>query len=102
MNAPGRAQVIDIGGAGPAGLAAAIVLARRGYRVRVLERWRVVGSRFHDDFQGLENWTTEADAHEELRGFGIEPNWWRRAFHQADLVDARMRTAKVSSQLPLF
>lgn len=39
---------------------------------RVFERRRDVGARFHGDFQGLENWSTEKDVLEELASFGIE------------------------------
>lgn len=98
----GHQDMIEIGGAGPAGLAAAIVLARRGRRVRVLERSGVVGRRFHDDFQGMENWTTARDAHEELRGLGIEPTWWHQAFCEGELFDASFSMARVRAPLPLF
>lgn len=53
---------MTIAGAGPAGLAAAIVLARRGHAVTVFERSACVGSRFHDDLQDIENGSTDADA----------------------------------------
>lgn len=53
-------------GAGPAGLACAIALARRGRRVVVREWHDTVGHRFHGDFQGIENWTGTEDAFEEL------------------------------------
>jgi phytoene dehydrogenase-like protein len=43
-------------GAGPAGLVAAITLARAGRPVRVLERRARVGGRFAGDFQGLAGW----------------------------------------------
>jgi len=93
---------IEIAGAGPAGLTAAIVLARRGHRVRVFERSRGVGTRFNDDFQGIENWTSEADSLEELRALGVETTWWARPFVASELYDSSLRRAEVRASRPLF
>lgn len=49
---------IKIAGAGPAGLSAAINLAKAGYEIDIYERNHNSGSRFHGDLQGLENWST--------------------------------------------
>lgn len=57
---------IEISGAGPAGLAAALAITAAGLHALVYEKRPVVGSRFHGDFQGLENWTTREDVLEEL------------------------------------
>lgn len=72
---PVRPRRLDVVGAGPAGLSAAITAARAGLEVVVHERARTVGSRFHGDFQGLENWTTERGVLDELDGLGIEPSF---------------------------
>ncbi len=66
---------LTVVGAGPAGLSAAILGRRAGRRVVVYERHRDVGSRFHGDFQGLENWSTEGDVLEEISALGIEPSF---------------------------
>ncbi len=66
-----RTDPIQIGGAGPAGLAAAITLAKAGRRVLVHEAQGGVGHRFDADFQGLENWSTQQDALDLLREIGI-------------------------------
>lgn len=71
----GENGVLQIVGAGPSGLAAAIVAARAGQRVVVAERHRTVGARFRGDFQGLENWTSVSDVLEEFREFGIDPTF---------------------------
>ncbi|NIR40201.1 MAG: FAD-dependent oxidoreductase, partial [Actinobacteria bacterium] len=57
---------VSVVGAGPAGLAAAIELARNGTQVTVYEARASVGSRFHGDFQGIENWTTADDVRDWL------------------------------------
>lgn len=62
-------------GAGPAGLACAIILAHGGRQVIVHERRSNVGARFHGDYQGLENWTGDLDVLEELASAGINPSF---------------------------
>lgn len=52
---------VEIAGAGPAGLAAEITLAYTGRQVVVYETHKEVRHRFGDDFQGLENWTSQKD-----------------------------------------
>lgn len=44
-------------GGGPAGLTAAITAAQRGASVELYEYRSACGSRFHGDFQGIENWS---------------------------------------------
>ncbi len=68
-------RTINIIGAGPAGLAAAIALRREGFPVRVFEASSDVGHRFSGDFQGLENWSSETDVCEELKQAGIDINF---------------------------
>ncbi|HED19100.1 MAG TPA: hypothetical protein ENI74_06320 [Gammaproteobacteria bacterium] len=67
--------IIEISGAGPAGLAAALAIMHAGGHARVYERRGDVGARFHGDFQGLENWTTKSDVLEELAETGIVPGF---------------------------
>jgi len=66
-------RIVHIVGAGPSGLAAAITVAKAGLQAVVHELSGDVGSRFHGDFQGLENWTAKVDVLEELADAGIEP-----------------------------
>ncbi len=68
-------QRIKILGAGPAGLTAAIVLARARRDVIVYERARTVGSRHDGDYEGIENWTTREDAWCGFSQWGIVMNF---------------------------
>src|SRR5437773_8925477 len=80
---------IHVFGAGPSGLAAALAANQAGRRVIVHERCSDVGHRFHDDFQGLENWTTDGDVLDELVGLGIEPTFDHTPIREAVVFDPR-------------
>ncbi|MEA2079085.1 MAG: hypothetical protein U9P00_04370 [Pseudomonadota bacterium] len=73
---------IEISGAGPAGLAAALAVLRAGRVACVYERHEDVGKRFHGDFQGLENWTIDIDILDELASLGIEAGFEHTPFHE--------------------
>jgi flavin-dependent dehydrogenase len=73
--ANGKDRPVEIVGAGPAGLVAALTLARNGYRAVVHELRPDVGHRFHGDFQGLENWSTKEDVIDLLGRMGIKINF---------------------------
>ncbi len=64
-------ESIRILGAGPAGLTAAITLARAGREVVVFERAATVGSRRDGDLEALENFMLPQDVLEELGQWGI-------------------------------
>jgi flavin-dependent dehydrogenase len=93
---------IRILGAGPAGLTAAICLARRGHRVTVFEKHRHVGGRFHGDFQGLENWSREEDVLSTLSRLGIRPDFALRPIHGGSFYNPDLRRLEVRSGDPLF
>lgn len=93
---------IDIVGAGPAGMVAAINLARAGFEVTVYEQHPDVGHRFHGDFQGLENWTTECDVKEELFNMGVNVNFLAHPFYSGDVYDPDLKKLEIKSDRPFF
>lgn len=103
-SAPGTPLIapVHVSGAGPAGLSAAITLASGGRAVLVHERAPDVGHRFHHDFQGLENWTTDGDVLDELASIGIRPDFDYASFRETTLFDADGREHTYRSDRPLF
>lgn len=93
---------VTVVGAGPAGLACAIALARSGRRVVVREWHAGVGHRFHGDFQGLENWSSERDVLDELCANGIDVSFEYDPVSQGTVFDSRGRTYRVRSERPLY
>ncbi|VAX32602.1 hypothetical protein MNBD_NITROSPIRAE03-99, partial [hydrothermal vent metagenome] len=68
-------ETVNIIGAGPGSLVAAIVLRRHGFAVKVFEMSPDVGHRLSGDFQGVENWSSEKDVTEILGEIGIGINF---------------------------
>lgn len=93
---------ITVVGAGPSGLACAIVLARAGRKVVVREWHGDVGHRFHDDFQGLENWSRPEDVLAEMTAAGIAPDFEHHPFDSGTVFDPRGRRYPVRGKRPLF
>lgn len=94
--------LVHISGAGPAGLAAAITVAKSGGQAIVHEINPVVGARFHGDFQGIENWTTKTDVLEELRAIGIETGFDHTPFREFTVFDPEGRAHVYRSAEPFF
>lgn len=97
-----RESPISIIGAGLAGLACAIVLARAGYEVIIREWHNAVGRRFHGDYQGLENWSDKCDVLDELRGSGIAVNFDHHPVYEATAFDSRGNAHVVRGERPLY
>ena len=106
MDAADPDRIIRIAGAGPAGLASAITLARAGRRVIVHEAQREIGYRFQNDLQGLENWTTQQDVLAELEALGLTTAFdtlgcregtafdaWGRGYPVRDILHGQYRPA---------
>jgi len=97
-----QTDLIEIAGAGPAGLAAAITLARAGRRVLVHELQCEVGHRFNGDFQGLENWSSPHDALELLREKGLGTAFTAKPCSQAAVFDAWGKRYEIAGNKTFF
>ncbi len=95
-------ETINIIGAGPAGLSAAIVLRKHGFPVRVFEQSPDVGHRLNGDFQGLENWSSEKDITEIIKDTGIEINFLCVPRYGGTLFAPEMKPAEIKSDRPIF
>ena len=93
---------VHIIGAGPAGLVAAINLARAGYKVIVHEQKKEVGWRFKGDFQGIENWSSEEDALDFLKAIGIFINFRCEPYRSADFYGPTLHKVMVNTERALF
>lgn len=97
-----RRDPVTVVGAGPAGLACAIILARGGRRVIVHERRSRVGARFHGDFQGLENWSDGIDVLDELAEAGIQPGFEHCPVSHVTAFDGWGGRYEIRSDKPLY
>lgn len=95
-------ETIQIAGAGPAGLAAAITLAHTGKKVLVHEAQPDVGWRFKRDLQGLENWTTDRDVLHVLDDYGITTDCDYLPCTKVVSFDAWGQKYFINSKTPIF
>lgn len=92
---------LRIQGAGPAGLCAAIVLARAGRAVEVHERHHAVAHRFCGDLHGVENWSETRDCVAELQALGIEISFDFAPSYSFEIGNGR-QFRRLSFDRPLF
>jgi len=99
-----RPDPIQIAGAGPSGLAAAIHLAKCSVPVEVFETRKTVGGRFIGDFQVIENIGSDGgvieDAADLLARLGISVNFFLRPVQRAVFFGPDRKPHPVSSARP--
>jgi len=95
-----RPSTIQIAGAGPSGLAAAIHLAKKGHKVAVHEAKDDVGKRFIGDLQVIENASEREDALDFLSRIGIETNFYLRPALNASFFNHRGKSHEIRSSTP--
>ena len=98
----GSSKEIDVIGAGPAGLVAAINLAKADFKVTLHEAAPGVGHRFHGDFQGIENWTTEGDVREFLSSINVRINFRFEPYREVIFFSPSLKRRVIRTKEPLF
>jgi hypothetical protein len=92
---------VRIGGAGPAGLSAALLLAQAGVPVELRERRSFVGARFRDSVHGIENWTSTDEFAERLSAWGLDLGAVLTPCRDLLLCDEGM-SRRITFRTPLF
>jgi flavin-dependent dehydrogenase len=95
-------ETIDVIGAGPAGLVAAINLAKSGFAVTLHEAGPSVGHRFHGDFQGIENWTAEHDVRDFLKRINVDVNFSFESYRGGVFFSPSLERRELRTSEPLF
>ena len=95
-------KTITVIGAGPAGLVAAINLAKAGFTVTLHESAPSVGHRFHGDFQGIENWTTGDGVQNFLGRIGVEINFRFEPYRGGIFLSPTLERREIRTREPLF
>ncbi len=101
VRAPRAGEPIRIAGAGPAGLACALELARAGQAVEVYEKRSDAGKRFLGDLQGLENWSSQTDVRLESPIRELGADCLLKPFSRVSVSDG-VRTEVAEFARPLF
>jgi flavin-dependent dehydrogenase len=70
--------------------------------VEVFERRSAVGARFHDDYQGLENWSTREDVLAELQRLGLQTDFPCRPYTTGRIYNPSLLRKDFHVSLPIF
>ncbi len=92
---------VTILGGGIAGLTAAINLKRAGLDVVVYERKHFCG-KHTQDFQFLENWTSEQDALATLRSLNIRTDFYAKPCHVLEMLSPTLKRCTKRSSRPFM
>ena len=88
---PDRSRAVRIAGAGPSGLAAGLILAKKGFSVEIHEAKPGIGARWKRGLQVIENFSEKDDVLESFREAGVEINFRARPVTRITLWDGRGR-----------
>lgn len=91
---------VKILGAGPAGLTAAINLAKEGYQVTIFEKEKECGMRFNGDFQGIENWSSQVDVLDDLNLMNIKTNFYFDPIRNCEIYDPDLKKREIRFNKP--
>lgn len=95
-------QDVHIVGAGPAGLAAALYLARVGLKPVVFEQAEDVGAAIDGTLQCLENWSSEEDVMALLASLGIAINFRCDPVSASTFYGPEHQPHEITATRPLF
>ncbi|KPK91728.1 hypothetical protein AMJ80_07125, partial [bacterium SM23_31] len=97
---PDTKRQIKILGSGPAGMAAAINLAKSGFNTAVYEQRERPGAHFYNGWQILENYSSPVDALRELELMNINSEFYYKPESSIDFFDNRLRRFPLSGKKP--
>ncbi len=74
----------------------------KGLEVEVFEKRADVGGRFHGDFQGLENWSSDSDVLGDLDRYGIRPTFDYVPVYEIVCFDRHGADHRLAAGKPIF
>jgi len=94
-------KTIKILGGGISGLTAAITLKKAGFNVEVHEIKKYCG-KHTNDFQFLENWTSDEDTLEYLKRIGIAIDFYNKPLYSQEIVSPSLKSYTGTSKTILM